>query len=123
MNFKPCLGEIKKGSKKSKERKNTIYNIEMLCRARKEAIKCFYDYSSMMSEAKDKATKETGLKILTQKHFFLHVENKLTVNSHGKQPRQITATNSHGKKPRQIIAANSHGKKLRQIATANSHGK
>ena len=29
----------------------------MLCKARKEAIKLFDDYSSMMSEAKDKAIK------------------------------------------------------------------
>ena len=53
--FKSYLGEIKKGSKKSKEQKNTIYNIEMLYKARKDAIKFFDDYSSMMSEAKTKA--------------------------------------------------------------------
>ena len=110
MDFKSCLGEIKEGSKKSKERKNIVYNIEMLCKARKEAIKCFYGYSSMMSEAKNKATKGTELKILTQKHFLLHAQNKLTANSHSKQPRQITATNSHGKKPRQRAEANSYGK-------------
>ena len=110
MDFKSCLGEIKEGSKKSKERKNTVYNIEMLCKARKESIKCFYGYSSMMSEAKNKATKGTELKILTQKHFLLHAQNKLTANSHSKQPRQITATNSHGKKPRQRAEANSYGK-------------
>ena len=49
--------------------KTTLYNIEMLFKARKEAIK-FYDYYSlMMSEAKTKArtTKGTGLKILTPK--------------------------------------------------------
>ena len=72
--FKFDLGEIKKGAKKSKERKNTIYNIEMLYKARNEAIKFYDDYSLMMSEAKSKAkqneTKGTGLKILTPKQML-----------------------------------------------------
>ena len=38
------LGEIKKGAKKSKEQKNTIYNIKMLYKARNEAIKFYNDY-------------------------------------------------------------------------------
>ena len=42
----------------------------MLCRARREAIKFYNDYSLMMSEAKTKATKETGIKILTPKQMF-----------------------------------------------------
>ena len=37
--------------KKSREQKNTIYNIEMLYKARKGAIDFFDDYSLMMSEA------------------------------------------------------------------------
>ena len=72
--FKYYLGEIKKGAKKSKEQKNTIYNIEMLYKVRNEAIKFYDDYSLMMSEAKSKAkqneTKETGLKILTPKEML-----------------------------------------------------
>ena len=36
----------------------------MLYKARNKAIKYYDDYSSMMSEAKYKATKGTGLKIL-----------------------------------------------------------
>ena len=72
--FKLSLGEIKKGTKKSKEQKNTIYNIEMLYKARNEAIKFYDDYSLMMSEAKNKAkqneTKGTGLKILTPKQML-----------------------------------------------------
>ena len=69
--FKSYLGEIKKGNNKhkSKEQRNTSFNIEMLYKARNEAI-TFYDYYSlMMSEAKTKAraTKGTGLKILTPK--------------------------------------------------------
>ena len=65
------LGEIQKGAKKSKEQENTIYNIEMLYKARNEAIKFYDDYSLMMSKAKSKAkqneTKGTGLKILIPK--------------------------------------------------------
>ena len=64
--FKSYLGKIKKGSK-SKELKNTFCNIEMLYKARNEAIKFYDDYSLMMSEAKNKATKGTGLKILSLK--------------------------------------------------------
>ena len=41
----------------------------MLHKARNEAIK-FYDYSSMKSEAKYRATKGTGLKILTPKQML-----------------------------------------------------
>ena len=50
-----------------KEEKNTLYNIEMLYKARSNVIKFFDDYSSVVSEAKHKATKGTGLKILTPK--------------------------------------------------------
>ena len=46
---------------------NTFYNIEMLCKARNEAIKFYDDYSSMMSEAKYRAAKGKGLKILLPK--------------------------------------------------------
>ena len=68
--YKLYLGEIKKGAKKPKEQRNTVYNIEMLYKARNEAIKFYDDYSLMMSEAKTKskqnnATKGTGLKIIT----------------------------------------------------------
>ena len=42
----------------------------MLYKARNEAIKYFDDYSLMVSEAKNKATKETGLKILTPKQML-----------------------------------------------------
>ena len=80
-NFKMYLGQIKKGAKKSKEQKNTIYNIELLYKARKEAIKFFDDYSLMVSEAKTKAKNKTegtgfsdhrqsNLKILTPKQIL-----------------------------------------------------
>ena len=67
--FKSYLGEIKKGNKKhrSKAEKNTLYSVEMLYKARNEAIKFYDDYSSMMSETKYRATKGTGLKVLTPK--------------------------------------------------------
>ena len=70
--FKSNLSEIKKGNKKhrSKEQKNTLYNNEMLCKARNNIIEFFDDYSSILSEAKLKATKGTGLEILTPKKCF-----------------------------------------------------
>ena len=42
----------------------------MLYKTRNEAIKFYDDYSLMMSEAKNKATKGTGLKILTPKQML-----------------------------------------------------
>ena len=42
----------------------------MLYKARNEAIKFYDGYSSMMSEAKVKATRGTGLKILTPKQML-----------------------------------------------------
>ena len=68
---KTYLEKIKKGNK-SKEQKNTLYNIEMLYKARKEAIEFYDDYSLMMPKAKVKAneTKGTGLKILIPKQML-----------------------------------------------------
>ena len=70
--FKPNINDIKKGNKKyrSKEQKNALYNIEMLYKATNSVIEVFDDYSSMLSEAKLKATKGTGLKILTPKQML-----------------------------------------------------
>ena len=57
-----------------KNQKNALYNIEMLYKARNEAIKFCDDYSLMMSEAKTKAkqneTKGAGLKTLTPKQVL-----------------------------------------------------
>ena len=47
-----------------------MYNIEMLYKARNKAIKFYDDYSLMAFEAKNKATKGTGLKILTPKKML-----------------------------------------------------
>ena len=67
--FKSYLGEIKIGNKKhrSKAEKNTLYSVEMLYKARNEAIKFYHDYSSMMCETKYRATKGTVLEVLTPK--------------------------------------------------------
>ena len=67
--LKSYLGEIKKENK-SKEQKGTLYNIQMLYNARNETIKFYDDYSSIMSEAKYRATKGKGLKILTSKQML-----------------------------------------------------
>ena len=42
----------------------------MLYKTRNEAIKFYEDFSLMASEAKNKATKRTGLKILTPKQML-----------------------------------------------------
>ena len=47
-----------------------MHNVETLYKARSEAIKFYDDYSLMISEAKTKATKGTGLKILTPKQML-----------------------------------------------------
>ena len=47
-----------------------MYNTEIRCKARKEAIRFYDDYSTMVSEAKIKATKGTGPEILTPKQMF-----------------------------------------------------
>ena len=47
-----------------------MYNIQILYNARNEAIKFYDDYSSIMSEAKYRATKGKGLQILTPKQML-----------------------------------------------------
>ena len=70
--FKSYLGEIKKGNNKrnTKEQKNALYNIETLFEARNGAIKFYDDYFLIISEAKIKATMETGLNIITAKQML-----------------------------------------------------
>ena len=62
--FKSYLREIKKGNKKhkSKEQKNTLYNVEMLYKARNEAIKFYDDYSSRCLKQNIKQLKKQDLK-------------------------------------------------------------
>ena len=66
------LGETKKENNeyRSKKQKDATYNIEMLYEARQNGIKFYDDYSSMISEAKHAAIKETGLEILTPKQIL-----------------------------------------------------
>ena len=56
--FKSHLDKTRKGNNKKrlKDQRNTLYNIEMLYKARNEAIKFYDDYSLMASEAKIKQT-------------------------------------------------------------------
>ena len=54
-----------------------MHNIKILCKTRSEAVKFYDDYSSMMFEAKVKATKGMGLKILTPKQMFQRLPTAL----------------------------------------------
>ena len=47
-----------------------MYNIEQLYKASKEVITFYDDYSLMASDAKNRATKRTGLKTLTSKQML-----------------------------------------------------
>ena len=104
--FKSELDEIKKGNKKKiKGVKNTFYNIEMLYKARNNIIKFYDDYSSMVSEAKHKATKRTGLKISTPKQMLkrlpIALEQILAGNNSENvlnETRQITYSLNQSKK-------------------------
>ena len=69
--------------------KNTLYNIEMLYKWRNEAIKFYDDYSSMMSEAKYKATKGIGLKILTPKQILQRLPKALAQVKAGKNSESL----------------------------------
>ena len=74
--FKSNLGEVKKAHKnRSKELKKPLYDVEMLYKARNEAMKLYDYYSSIISDNKNQAIKETkqrgtGLKILTPKQML-----------------------------------------------------
>ena len=72
--YKYYLGEIKKGTKKSKNKKTQYTILKCSIKQAIEAIKFYDDYSLMMSEAKTKAkqneTKGTGLKMLTPKKMI-----------------------------------------------------
>ena len=53
-----------------KDKKITLYTIEILYKARNSVIEIFDDYYSVLSESKLKATKGAGLKILTPKQML-----------------------------------------------------
>ena len=60
---------IRKGNKSAKQRKE-LPNINILFNGRNDAIKFVKDYGSMILEAKRKAIKGEGLKILTPKQML-----------------------------------------------------
>ena len=104
--FKSYLGEIKKGNnkRKSKEQKNALYSIETLYKARNEAIKFYDDYSLIMSEAKIKATKGKGLKILTPTQMLQRLPIALAQVKTGKNSESLL------NEINQILVFITHGK-------------
>ena len=52
--FKFNLNEISRGRNKSEEQKGALGNINLLYKSREVVFKLFYDYSSIISEAKYK---------------------------------------------------------------------
>ena len=71
----------------------------MLYKAKNEAIKFYDDYSSIMSEAKLKATKGTGLKILTPKQMLQRLPIALAQVKAGNNSENLLS------KIRQIISS------------------
>ena len=108
--FKSYLGEIKKGNK-SKDQKNTLFNIEMLYKARNEAIKFYDDYSSVMSEAKYRATKGTVLKALTPKQMLQRLPIALAQVKAGNNSESLS------NEIRQIVYSLYQSKKLQKKYT------
>ena len=53
-----------------------MYNIDTLYKARNEAINFYDNYSAMMPDAKYRATKGTGLKVLTPKQMLQRLPHK-----------------------------------------------
>ena len=61
----------------------------MLYKAKNEAIEIYDNYSLMMFEAKNKATKGTGLKILTPKQMLQRLPIALAQVKAGINPRNL----------------------------------
>ena len=78
----------------------------MLYKARNKAIKLFDDYYSMVSEAKNKGTKGTGLKILTTKKLFQRLPIALTQVKAGNNSENLL------NKIRQIVYSLYQSKKI-----------
>ena len=87
-----------------KERKNVLYNIEALYNARNEAFKFYDDYSLIMSEAKIKATKGKGLKILTPTQMLQRLPIALAQVKTGKNSESLL------NEINQILVFITHGK-------------
>ena len=59
--FKLNLNEISRKGYASNKQKHTLTNIDFFCKSRKAIIKLFNDHSSIMSEARYKASHEIAL--------------------------------------------------------------
>ena len=71
----------------------------MICKEENEVIKCFDDYSSMVSEAKTKATKGTGFKILGPKQMLKRLPKSLA------QVKAGNSSDSLSNEIRQIVCS------------------
>ena len=71
----------------------------MICKEENEVIKCFDDYSSMVSEAKTKATKGTGFKILAPKQMLQRLPKALA------QVKAGNSSDSLSNEIRQIVCS------------------
>ena len=78
----------------------------MLYKARNEAIKFYDDYLSMVSEAKPKATKGTGLKMLTPKQMLQRLPIALAQVKAGNNSESLL------NEIRQIVYSLYHSKKI-----------
>ena len=87
-----------------KEQKNVLYNIEALYNTRNEAFKFYDDYSLIMSEAKIKATKGKGLKILTPTQMLQRLPIALAQVKTGKNSESLL------NEINQILVFITHGK-------------
>ena len=65
----------------------------MFYKARKEVIKFYDDYSSVMSEAKNKTTKWTRLKILTPRQMVQRLPIALTQVKYGNNSESLLNEN------------------------------
>ena len=83
-----------------------MYNNETLYKARNEAIKFYDDYSLIMSEAKIKATKGIGLKILTPKQMLQRLPIALAQVKAGNNSESLL------NEIRQIVYSLYHSKKI-----------
>ena len=71
-NFKPDLGQIKKGSPKSRSKDQTsvVQHVENVFDIREKIFDYFRDYSFLLFEAKYKTKYGSGLKILSPKQML-----------------------------------------------------
>ena len=83
-----------------------MHNIETLYKARNEAIKFYDDYSWIMSEAKIRATKGKGLKILTPKQMLQRLPIALAQVKAGNNSESLL------NEIRQIVYSLYHSKKI-----------